>query len=77
MIDTFAPTQGEQAPSQEVQGKSPWQLFWVRFRRDKVAMVSAAFIIFLTLSAFLAPLFAHYVSHHGPFYFPTNPTAAN
>ncbi len=47
-------------------GRSPWQLFWTRFRRDKVAMAGATFIILLILAAILAPFFAEHVAHHGP-----------
>lgn len=45
--------------------RSPWQLFWRRFRRDKVAMGSAIFIGLLVLLAFGAPLVAAIVGH-GP-----------
>jgi ABC-type dipeptide/oligopeptide/nickel transport system permease subunit len=55
----------EQA-SQSVVGRSPWQIFWLRFRRDRVALVGLAFIVFLTAVAIGAPLIAHYVAHRGP-----------
>ena len=38
----------------EVTARSPWQLFWRRFRGDRVAMVSLAFIVLLILAAVLA-----------------------
>jgi peptide/nickel transport system permease protein len=38
----------------EVAARSPLQLFWRRFRRDKVALVALAFIVVLVLCAFLA-----------------------
>jgi peptide/nickel transport system permease protein len=41
---------GEQA----VAARSPLQLFWRRFRRDKVAMVALGFIVLLVLVAILA-----------------------
>jgi peptide/nickel transport system permease protein len=41
---------GEQA----VAARSPLQLFWRRFRRDKVAMVALGFIVLLILAAVLA-----------------------
>jgi peptide/nickel transport system permease protein len=41
---------GEQA----VAARSPLQLFWRRFRRDKVAMVALGFIVLLILIAILA-----------------------
>src|SRR3954454_15430940 len=35
---------------------SPLQLFWRRFRRDRVAMVAAAFVVLAILVAIFAPL---------------------
>jgi ABC-type dipeptide/oligopeptide/nickel transport system permease subunit len=49
-----------------VVGRSPWQLFWRRFRRDKVAFVGLAFIVLLVLAALLAPVIAHNIIGHGP-----------
>jgi peptide/nickel transport system permease protein len=49
-----------------VVGKSPWQLFWRRFKRDKVAFAGLAFIALLVLAALLAPVIAHNVIGHGP-----------
>lgn len=49
-----------------VVGRSPWQLFWRRFRRDRVAFVGLAFIVLLVLASLLAPLIAHTVIGHGP-----------
>jgi ABC-type dipeptide/oligopeptide/nickel transport system permease subunit len=37
-------------------GRSPWQLFWRRFRSDRVALVSLVFIALLVLMAIFAPL---------------------
>ncbi len=36
-------------------GRSPWQLFWRRFRDDKLALASLGFIAFLVLIAIFAP----------------------
>src|SRR3954462_12228962 len=41
---------GEQA----VAARSPLQLFWRRFRRDKVSLVALAFIVALILAAIFA-----------------------
>jgi peptide/nickel transport system permease protein len=38
----------------EIVGRSPWQLFWIRFKRDRVAIGSAVFIVVLILLALLA-----------------------
>jgi ABC-type dipeptide/oligopeptide/nickel transport system permease subunit len=47
----------------DIVGRTPWQLFWIRFRRDRVAFVALAFIVFLILVAvFAGPItaaFAH------------------
>jgi peptide/nickel transport system permease protein len=55
----------EQA-AQGVVGRSPWQIFWQRFRRDRVALVGLAFIVLLTAVALCAPLISNYVAHRGP-----------
>ena len=47
-------------------GRSPWELFWTRFRRDKVAMAGALFLILLVIGAIFAPFFAAHIAHHGP-----------
>src|SRR6185503_4194762 len=40
----------------EIAARSPLQLFWRRFRRDKVAMAALAFIVVIVAIAVLAPL---------------------
>jgi peptide/nickel transport system permease protein len=50
----------------EVEARSPWQLFWRRFRSDRVAMVSLGFIILLIIVAFAAPLVIKLVGVSGP-----------
>jgi peptide/nickel transport system permease protein len=51
---------------QQVIGRSPMQIFWGRFRRDRVALAGLGFIIFLVIIAFVAPFIAKHVVHHGP-----------
>jgi peptide/nickel transport system permease protein len=51
-------------PSPEVVGKSPGQLFWLRFRSDRAALVGIAVIAILILLALTASLIAKYVVHH-------------
>lgn len=48
-----------------VEGRSPRQIFWIRFRRDRVALVGIAFIILLVLGAIFAGVFADHIAHHG------------
>jgi hypothetical protein len=38
----------------DVVRRTPWQLFWLRFRRDRVALAALAFIALLILVAILA-----------------------
>ncbi|MEW6058866.1 MAG: ABC transporter permease [Actinomycetota bacterium] len=51
---------------QEVIGRSPWEIFWGRFRQDKFAVAGVFFIVFLIALAVVAPLVSKYVAHHGP-----------
>jgi peptide/nickel transport system permease protein len=49
----------------EVEGKSPWQLFWGRFRQDKVAIAGGVFIMLLALVAiFGGPLAERLTGHN-------------
>ena len=54
------------AVSGEVAALSPRQLFWRRFRADRVALVSAIFIILLILVAIFAPLVVKLLGLPGP-----------
>ncbi len=47
-----------------VEGRTPWQLFWRRFRRDKVAIVGLFLIGFIIFAALSAGFFAKSVIHH-------------
>jgi ABC-type dipeptide/oligopeptide/nickel transport system permease subunit len=49
-----------------VEGRTPWQLFWLRFKRDHVAVGAGVVVVILVALAVSAPLFAHYVTHRGP-----------
>src|SRR5438128_3237274 len=49
-----------------VRARAYWELVWIRFKRDKVAIASIVFIVILLAIAFGgAPLAKHYVGH-GP-----------
>lgn len=50
----------------EVAARTPWQVFWRRFRSDRVAMVSAGFIVFLIVVAIAAPLVIKILGLPGP-----------
>ena len=60
--------EGAPAPlePERVVGKSPGQLFWQRFRSDRVAIAGLAFIVFLVVVALTAPLISRYIAGHGP-----------
>jgi peptide/nickel transport system permease protein len=51
--------------SHQVVGRSPWELFWRRFRRDKFAMAGLVTVGLMIGFAALAPLISKWV-HHGP-----------
>jgi peptide/nickel transport system permease protein len=62
---------GTQAPVEVVAeagvlGRSPWQIFWGRFRRDRAALVGAIIITIFVLLALFAPLISSKIVHHGP-----------
>ncbi|TMK93916.1 MAG: ABC transporter permease [Actinobacteria bacterium] len=49
-----------------VQGRTPWQLFYTRFKRDRIALFAAGVVLLLIALALLAPAFARFVVHRGP-----------
>jgi peptide/nickel transport system permease protein len=50
----------------EIKARGYWELVWLRFKRDKVAVASGIFIVLLVVAAFgSAPLFKHWLGH-GP-----------
>jgi peptide/nickel transport system permease protein len=52
--------------TEPVKARSYWEQVWIRFKRDKVAMGSGAFIILLVLTAiFGGPIAQHFLGH-GP-----------
>jgi peptide/nickel transport system permease protein len=71
----------------QVAARSPLQLFWRRFRRDRVAMVAAAFVVLAILVAIFAPLIVEVTGAPKPnvqnpallddFGSPSGPTSSN
>jgi len=49
-----------------IQGRTPWELFWLRFKEDKAAFVGLGFLALLLVLALTAPLIANNVLHRGP-----------
>jgi peptide/nickel transport system permease protein len=54
------------APAAGVAARSPLQLFWRRFRQDRVALASLAFIALLCVIAIAAPLVVKVLGLPGP-----------
>ncbi len=50
----------------EVKARGYWEQVWIRFRRDKVAIASGIFIIFLILVSFVGAAIAQKLLGHGP-----------
>jgi peptide/nickel transport system permease protein len=48
-----------------IEGRSPWQLFWGRFRRDRFALAGVVILALITVLALAAPLFVR-ITGHGP-----------
>jgi peptide/nickel transport system permease protein len=51
----------------EIAARSPLQLFWRRFRQDRVALASLAFVVFLLVLALAAPLVVKLLGLPGPY----------
>jgi ABC-type dipeptide/oligopeptide/nickel transport system permease subunit len=49
-----------------VEGRSPWQLFWMRFKRDHVAMGAGVVVGILVFFSVIAPLLVTLFVHRGP-----------
>jgi len=87
LVESEAAVESVELVAGEVSARSPLQLFWRRFRSDRVAMASAIFIIFLIIVAIAAPLVVSILGLQGPyqnnlnaldaFGSPTGPSAAH
>ncbi|MGH2488427.1 MAG: ABC transporter permease, partial [Candidatus Limnocylindria bacterium] len=58
------PAEGE--PTAAVIGRSPWDLFWRRFRRDRFAIVGIVIIVFMALVASIGAPLAARLAGQGP-----------
>jgi peptide/nickel transport system permease protein len=54
---------GSPEPMPAIASRTPWQLFWERFREDRVALVVLGFIVLEVAVAFGAPLIVRYLGH--------------
>ena len=58
------PSAGATEP-QAIAGRSPWELFWRQFKRDRWALAGIVIVSIMILLAITAPLFAK-LTGHGP-----------
>jgi peptide/nickel transport system permease protein len=56
---------GQAEVAKAVIGRSPWELFWRQFRRDRWALAGIVIVTVIAILAIIAPLFTKVV-HHGP-----------
>ena len=50
--------------SQAIAARGEWQEFWLRLRRDRLAIASASFLVLLTLLAFIGAPLAERLTNH-------------
>ena len=60
LVDTGEP--GTEIPREDI-GRSPWQIFWRQFRRDRWALVGIVVIFLMIVLAILAPLSVRLTGH--------------
>jgi len=60
------PTEEGTARAQEVVGRSPMQIFWSRFFRDKFAVAGLVVIVIIGALAISAGWISTHIVHHGP-----------
>ncbi len=87
LADPEAPFESAEIVSSEIAARSPRQLFWRRFKADRVALVSACVIGLMIIMAIFAPLIVKILGLPGPdvnntnaldiFGSPTGPSAAH
>src|SRR5947207_3644139 len=59
-------TGGQLGDIEAVRARGYWELVWIRFRRDKIAIMSGIAIVCLILAAFVGAPVAKHVLGHGP-----------
>ena len=53
-------------PAEQIRGRSPWYLAWIRLRRNRVALCFGALFVLIVLTCLAAPLWAEHVAQTGP-----------
>jgi ABC-type dipeptide/oligopeptide/nickel transport system permease subunit len=66
LVDSESTVESIEVVGDDVTARSPTELFWRRFRADRVAMISAIFIIVLIIIAIAAPLVVKILGLPGP-----------
>jgi ABC-type dipeptide/oligopeptide/nickel transport system permease subunit len=66
LVDSESTLDSIEVVGDDVTARSPTELFWRRFRADRVAMISAIFIIVLIIVAIAAPLVVKILGLPGP-----------
>ena len=65
-VDQAAGQLGDAEPQRSVTGRTPWQIFWARFRQDKLALAGIVAVIIIIILALSAGLIVRFVVHHPP-----------
>ncbi len=65
--EASVPPASEVPGGKTIEGRSPWQLAWMRLRKDKAAMISLAVIILLVVMALSAPLISKWAGYEPDF----------
>lgn len=53
-------------PAEQIRGRSPWYLAWLRLRRNKVALAFGVLFLLIVGFCLAAPLWAEHVAQTGP-----------
>ncbi|MGJ6126719.1 ABC transporter permease [Mycolicibacterium sp. Y3] len=53
-------------PPEQIRGRSPWYLAWIRLRRNRTALAFGVLFLLIVLTCLAAPLWSEHVAHTGP-----------
>ena len=62
----FAPPIAESSEAGAIKARGYWEQVWIRFRRDRLALASIFYVVFLVLAAFPGAYVAERLLGHGP-----------
>jgi peptide/nickel transport system permease protein len=66
LLESTPPAATPEGSTQDIAARSPLELFWRRFREDRVALAGLVFIVVLVLVAIFAPLLVKLLGLPGP-----------